>query len=115
MHIGCKLGLFESEINKDNPNNLQNLGNWDPKKQEKHYLTKIPMKIIHSKAAGLMKANHMNFNSRTVYAVPPVLLQEIFPWISTALKQFQSNSEIDMCFANKHKTARAFLVMMDEF
>ena len=60
LYIGCKLGLFESEINKDNPDNLQNIGNYDLKIQEKkHYLTKIPMTIICSKA-GFMKGNHMN-------------------------------------------------------
>ena len=45
MHIGHKLGLLESEINKDNPDDLHNLGKWDLKTQEKHYLTKIPMRM----------------------------------------------------------------------
>ena len=70
---------------------------------------------IISRKAGLMKANHMNYNPRTVYAVPPVLIQAVFLWVTTAMQQFESNSEIDMCFANKHKTAQeAFLSMMDE-
>ena len=46
LHIGCKLGLLALKINKDNPDNLRNLGNWDPKMQEKHYLPKLPMPII---------------------------------------------------------------------
>ena len=113
MHIGRKLGSFESEINEDNSDDLRNLGNWDPKTQEKHYSTKLPMGIIRRKA-GLMKANHMNYNPRTAYAVPPVLLHAVFPWVTTAMQRFRSDSEVDMCFANKHKTARAFLSMMDE-
>ena len=58
----------------------------------------------------------MNYNHpRTVYyALPPIILEDVFPWVTTLLKQFQSDSEMDMCFANKHKTARAFLAMMDE-
>ena len=104
MHIGQKLGLFESEMDKDNSDNLQNLGNWNPKTQEKHYSTKLPMGIICRKA-GLMKANIMNFNPRTAYAVPPVLLHAVFPWVTTVMQQFQSDSDIDMCFANKHKTS----------
>ena len=30
------------------------------------------------------------------------------------MQQFQSDSDIDMCFPNKHKMAQAFLSMMDE-
>ena len=37
VHMGQKYGSFNLEINEDNPDDLQNLGNWDPKMQEKHY------------------------------------------------------------------------------
>ena len=53
MHIGQKLGLFKSELNEDDSEDLQSLGNYDPKTQEKFYSTKLPMKIICSKAAFL--------------------------------------------------------------
>ena len=76
-----KTGSFKFAINKDCPEDLWNPGNWDPKIQEKHYSTKLPMKQIHRKV-GLMNGNHMNFNPHVTFPVPEELLEQVFPWLA---------------------------------
>ena len=61
-----------------------------------------------------MKANHMKYKPKTVYPVLPVLLQEFFPWVTTALNHFELDSQNNMCFANEHKTAQVLLAMIGE-
>ena len=112
------LGSCESNVNEDSNNDLRMLGNWDPKQQEKSHSTKLPMGIIRRKA-GLLKGNGMNCNPRTVCEVPEGLRTQVFPFVQRAKKKFQDmqnrmNEEQLTAFTNKHRTAKAFLQMMDD-
>ena len=90
VHIGRVLGSCASEIEEDDSEDLRRLGNWDPKIQEARYSTKLPMKIIRSRA-GFQKANGLHYNPR-VSLIPCENLQEqIFPWLDEAKEKFYSN------------------------
>ena len=113
------MGGCESNVNEDSNEDLRILGNWDPKTQEKHCSTKLPMRTIRRKA-GLFKADSMNWNPRTSCEVPEELRNKAFPWVEGALATFASMSvacQTDaekLAFAQNNRTARAFLELMDE-
>jgi len=109
VHLGRVLGSCESEINEDSSEDLRFLGTWDPKVQEQRYSTKVPMKIIRSKA-GLRKANGLNYNPRTALIVPDRLRHQVFPWLKEARESFLAEKSRSGEFV----TARCFLHMMDE-
>jgi len=106
-------------MNEDSNEDLRILGNWDPKTQEKHYSTKLPMRIIRRKA-GLFKADSMNWNPRTACDVPDALRKQVFPWVETALANFDSmeheckNHDERLAFTQNNRTALGFLNMMDK-
>ena len=118
MHLGRVLGSCESNVIEDSNDDLQILGNWDPKQQEKSCSAKLPMGMIRRKA-GLLKGNGMNCNPRTVCEVPEQLRTQVFPFVQKAKMKFQDmqksmNKPQLAAFTNKHRTAKAFLQMMDD-
>ena len=106
---GRVLGSCEAEINEDSSKDLWFLGNWDPKVQEQRYSTKVPMKIIRSRA-GLTKANGLNYNLRSALAVPTVLKYQVFPWLKEAQESFIAYK---MQSADRF-TAKCFFHLMEE-
>jgi hypothetical protein len=109
VHLGRVLGSCEFEMNEDSSEDLRFLGNWDPKVQEQRYSTKVPMKIIRSKA-GMTKANGLNYNPRTALIVPDSLRHQVFPWLKDARESFLA----DKTQSAECVTARCFLHLMDE-
>ena len=109
VHIGRVLGSCEAKINEDSSEDLRFLGNWDPKVQEQRYSTKVPMKIIRSRA-GLSKANGLNYNPRSALSVPTALKYQVFPW----LKEAQESFIADKMQSSDRFTAKCFFNLMDE-
>lgn len=72
MHLGRNLGPKLLELKEVSPEDIKQLGNWNPSMQEKHYSTKIPMVPIRA-AAGFDVADGMHYNPRTILD-PPVSL-----------------------------------------
>ena len=91
---------------EDCPDHIHFLRNWNPKTQETRYGTKLPMKILRSKA-GFKIADGLRFNPR-VTLIPPIELQKmIFPWLDEALESFKNNP-----VSSERATARHFLEYM---
>ena len=105
VHIGRVMGSFESELDGDEHEDLRVLGNWDPKTQEKSYSTKLPMRILKSRA-GFQEADGLHFNPRTTLEPPDSLMKMIFPWLDVALEEFNKGD------VPSSPTGYSFLKMM---
>jgi hypothetical protein len=108
VHIGRVLGSCASEIDEDDSEDLRRLGNWDPKMQEARYSTKLPMKIIRSRA-GFQKANGLHYNPRVSLIPSENLQKQIFPWLDEAKEKFYSNP-----LHKERPTAHHFLDFMSK-
>ena len=106
VHIGRVLGSFESEINEDLRDDIRNLGNWGLNVQETRYSTKLPMKIIRSKAH---LENNINWNPRVGLEPPDNLRHQVFPWLQNSLKVFENHPQFD-----DKNTARLFLTLLEQ-
>ena len=106
LHLGRTLGPRWLELLEQETKDTQNLGNWNPDTQQKHYSTKLPMKVLRS-MAGFVSADGMHFNPRTVVEPPADLVEQMFPWLASAeetVSVFESR-----CVRNNLPTAKAFL------
>jgi len=110
VHVGRVLGSYMSEVNEDPTEELRKLGNWDPTTQEKFYSTKLPTKILRSKA-GFNRGDGIHINPRVAVMPPDELVSQVFPWLDAAADQVAAADAID----NKDRyTAHAFLRMMQQ-
>ena len=110
VHLGRIFGTRAAEENDAPKEELRNLGNWDPTTQEKFYSTKLPMRILRSKA-GFTKANGMVYNPRVAVEPPESLACQVFPWVDPALDVLEAATEMD---EKDRRTAFAFLSFMKE-
>ena len=107
VHIGRVFGSFEAEIEGDSNEDLRWLGNWDPKMQEARYSTKLPMKIIRSRA-GHQRSNGLNYNPRIALVPPESLRNQVFPWLHGVTEAFNASPS-----KNDLPTAKCFLSLMN--
>ena len=110
VHLGRVIGHKEGEMNGDDIEELRQLGNWDPKTQEKAYSNKLPMKVIRSRA-GYQQADGLYFNPRTAIEPPEELKKLVFPWLDNARASFDAKVESE---GLKRPTADAFLYFMED-
>ena len=76
VHLGRVLGSCASEMDEDAAEDLRVLGNWNPNTQETLYSTKLPMKIIQSRA-GFRRANGLHYNPCVTLIPQDELLRQI--------------------------------------
>jgi Centromere DNA-binding protein complex CBF3 subunit, domain 2 len=108
LHIGRVLGSYTSEVNEDNSQDIRCLGNWDPTTQEKFYSTRLPMKILRSKA-GFSRGDGVHINPRVGLMPSDELVSEIFPWVDDAAERVTAADQVD---GKDRNTAHAFLRML---
>ncbi|KAG7345280.1 centromere DNA-binding like protein [Nitzschia inconspicua] len=99
VHLGRVLGSVLAEADGDDNELIRILGNWDPKIQEKAYSSKLPMKIIRSRA-GFRSNGGVHYNARTIVQPPSELLSQVFPWVDRAtqeLNAFLQSSPAEAC------------------
>jgi hypothetical protein len=68
LHLGCNLGPKVLEMLEEESDCIRQLENWNPSMQDSCYSTKLPMRPV-QKLAGLVHANGMHYNPRTVVEV----------------------------------------------
>ena len=80
VHFGRVIGPIELELNKMQPQYINNPGNWKPDTQYEGYSAKMPINIMKA-IAGASENQKFHYNSRTVPKPPDELLRLIFPFI----------------------------------
>ncbi|KAG7338733.1 centromere DNA-binding like protein [Nitzschia inconspicua] len=109
VHLGRVLGSVLAEADGDDNELIRILGNWDPKIQEKAYSSKLPMKIIRSRA-GFRSNGGVHYNARTIVQPPNELLSQVFPWVDRATQEL--NAFLQSSPAEARPTAAVFLDFM---
>ena len=69
LHLGQVIGPKMLEMQEMKPDEIRQLGNWDPYMQEKRYSTKLPMKPMRA-IGGFTVAKGMYYNPRTTVNPP---------------------------------------------
>ncbi|KAG7372624.1 centromere DNA-binding like protein [Nitzschia inconspicua] len=99
----------QTEVDGDDNELIRILGNWDPKIQEKAYSSKLPMKIVRSRA-GFRSNGGVHYNARTIVQPPSELLSQLFPWVDRATQEL--NTFLQSSPAEARPTAAVFLDFM---
>jgi hypothetical protein len=91
VHLGRNLGPKILEMLEEESGWIRQLGNWNPSMQDSSYSTKLPMRPI-QKLAGIVHANGMHYNPRTMVEVPEELarLTPIGRWAIDAFSNVEA-------------------------
>jgi len=110
LHFGWVMGAIEMEVSEEAlKEDIQILGNWDPKQQEKAYSSKLPMRAMFTKGGYSSKHGGVYYNERTISEPVQELMDLFWPFVTAGLEQTVASFNT----RDPKKTAHAYLLFLN--